>query len=78
MEFENKSSSCSVEKKSKKQKKQPPWDEKDVTLIIIEVLEREHALFGDIKGSGAKSIHRKRQECWQEVVDIIQSYGFFF
>lgn len=73
MEIENKRSSCSLEKKSKKQKKQPPWDEKEDVTLIIEVLEREHALFGDIKGSGAKSIHRKRQECWQEVVDILQS-----
>ena len=78
MEIENKSSSCSLEKKSKKQKKQPSWDEKEDVTLIIEVLEREHALFGDIKGSGAKSVHRKRQECWQEVVDILQSYGFFF
>ena len=67
-----------MEKKSKKQKKQPPWDEKEDVTLIIEVFEREHALFGDIKGSGAKSIHRKRQECWQEFVDIIQSYGYFF
>ena len=78
MEIETKSSSCSLEKKSKKQKKQPSWDEKEDVTLIIEVLEREHALFGDIKGSGAKSVHRKRQECWQEVVDILQSYGFFF
>ena len=63
------------EVKPKKQK-QPVLSEKEEVTLIIEVLEREHALFGDIKGAGAKSIQRKRQDAWLEIVDVLQSYGF--
>ena len=63
------------EVKPKKQK-QPVWSEKEEVTLIIEVLEREHALFGDIKGAGAKSVQRKRQDAWLEIVDVLQSYGF--
>ena len=54
------------------------WGEKDDTALIIEVLEREHILFGEIRGSGVKSIQRKRQDCWQEVTDVLKSYELLY
>ena len=36
-------------------KKNKSWDEKEEITIIIEVLEREQTLFGELKGSGVKS-----------------------
>ena len=58
-------------------KKNKSWDEKEEITIIIEVLEREQTLFGELKGSGVKSIHRKRLDAWQEVADILNSYELF-
>ena len=36
-------------------------------------LEREGTLFGDMKGPGTKSIHRKRTDAWQEITDLLNS-----
>ena len=54
------------------------WEEKEDIALIIEVLEREHMLFGEIKGAGVKSIQRKRQDSWQDVTDILNSYELFY
>ena len=51
---------------------------KEDTALIIEVLEREHILFDEIKGSGVKSIQRKRQDSWQDVTDILNSYQLLY
>ena len=39
-------------KKKARKSKEKPWEEKEDMALIIEVLEREHILFGEIKGSG--------------------------
>ena len=57
----------------KRQKISKPWEEKEETALIVEVLERVHTLFGDIKGPGTKSIHRKRIYVWQEITDLLNS-----
>ena len=65
-------------KKKDGKSKGKTWDEKEDTALIIEVLEREHILFGEIRGSGVKSIQRRRQDCWQEVTDVLNSYELLY
>ena len=65
-----------AKKTEKKKGERKSWEEKDDICLIKEVLEREHLLFGEIKGSGGKSIQRKRQDAWQDVTDILNSYDF--
>lgn len=63
------------EKDLKQEKKRGrPWEEKEEITLMIEVLEREHKLFGEMKGPGIKSVHRKRNDAWQEITDILNSY----
>ena len=38
-------------KKKVGESKGKPWEEREDTALIIEVLEREHILIGEIKGS---------------------------
>ena len=59
----------------KRQKRSKPWEEKEETALIVEVLEREHTLFGDMKGPGTKSIHRERINTWQEITGLLNLQG---
>ncbi|XP_067659157.1 uncharacterized protein [Haliotis asinina] len=49
------------------------WSEAEEICLIQEVLQRERTLFGDIKGCGAKSIHRQRSDGWQEVTNTLNA-----
>ncbi|XP_067679585.1 uncharacterized protein [Haliotis asinina] len=49
------------------------WSEAEEVCLIQEVLQRERTLFGDIKGYGAKSIHRQRSDGWQEVTNTLNA-----
>ena len=74
MEYEHENRCVPTKKKLELAKaKGKSWEEKEDISLIIEVLKRTHMLFGEIRGSGVKSIQRKRQDSWQDV-----SPKFFF
>ncbi|XP_046378000.2 uncharacterized protein LOC124150120 [Haliotis rufescens] len=49
------------------------WSEAEEVCLIQEVVQREQLLFGEIKGSGVKSIHRQRTDGWQSITDILNT-----
>ncbi|XP_062612092.1 uncharacterized protein LOC134273891 [Saccostrea cucullata] len=49
------------------------WSPDEETRLISAVLDREDALFGDFKGTGAKSGQAKRRQGWEEVADVLNA-----
>ncbi|XP_071095154.1 uncharacterized protein [Haliotis cracherodii] len=49
------------------------WSEAEEVCLIQEVVQREQLLFGEIKGSLVKSIHRQRTDGWKSITDILNT-----
>ena len=72
--YETTTTSENETKPASNKKRSKPWEKKEEITLIVEVINREQLLFGELKGPGSKSIQEKRADGLSEIVDILNSY----
>ena len=58
--YETTTTSENETKPASNKKRSKPWEKKEEITLIVELINREQLLFGELKGPGSKSIQEKR------------------